>query len=195
MSAVRLLVLGTILRRKIAHGYRVYQDLTSWKVDTWTNVKPGSIYHALEKCESQEMIKAVSVSQTVKLGPSKTEYKITEKGKTEFISLLESALQNNDIQILAAGIAFMEFLPRHRVLDLLVEKLHSLHHTEQFLRSLPTELVPSVPSKHPELVGVWVGYFEYAITATKKLIESIEMGKYVFHDEKGEPGIDNSEDA
>jgi DNA-binding PadR family transcriptional regulator len=59
----------------------VYQDLTSWKVDTWTNVKPGSIYHALEKLESQEMIKAVSTSQTVKLGPSKTEYKIMKKGE------------------------------------------------------------------------------------------------------------------
>jgi DNA-binding PadR family transcriptional regulator len=173
----------------------VYQDLTSWKVDTWTNVKPGSIYHALEKLESQEMIKAVSTSQTVKLGPSKTEYKIMKKGEEEFVFLLESALQNNDVQILAAGIAFMEFLPRQRVLDLLEEKLHSLYQVDGFLRTLPTESIPSVPSKHPELVGLWVGYFDYIILATKKLIESIQSGKYVFHGEKGETDNDNREDA
>jgi hypothetical protein len=33
MSSVRLLVLGTILRRGITHGYGVYQDLTAWRAE------------------------------------------------------------------------------------------------------------------------------------------------------------------
>lgn len=184
MSAVRLLVLGALVRRKIAHGYRVYQDLTSWRADTWTSVKPGSIYHALEKLETQEMIKAVALKESdVKLGPSRTEFQLTAKGEAEFIRLLESALKSNDFQLLAAGIAFMEFLPRKRVVELLEERLVSLKQVDSFLHTLPTESIPTDPSKHPELIEVWIGYFEYAQTATQKLIQSIEAGNYVF---KGE---------
>jgi DNA-binding PadR family transcriptional regulator len=184
MSAVRLLVLGAMVRRKIAHGYRVFQDITSWQADTWTSVKRGSIYHALEKLQSQEMIEAVASKQSdVKLGPSRTEFQLTEKGEKEFIELLESALKSNDFQLLAAGIAFMEFLSRKRVIDLLEERLVSLKQVDSFLHTLPMESIPSDPSKHPELIGVWIGYFEYAQTATHKLIESIKAGKYVFKDE------------
>ncbi|MXQ55014.1 helix-turn-helix transcriptional regulator [Shimazuella alba] len=188
MSAVRLLVLGAIVRRGIAHGYRVFQDITSWKAETWTNVKRGSIYHALEKLESGEMIVAEDSGDLTKLGPSRTEYKVTEKGRAEFISLLESALKSNDFQLLSAGIAFMEILPRQRVLELLEERLASLKDVEHFLHTLPTEQIPSEPSKHPELIGVWIGYFEYMIEATQKLMQSIESGNYLFLGEKKEEG-------
>lgn len=181
---MRLLVLGAVVRRNIAHGYRIYQDLTSWKADTWTSIKPGSIYHALEKLEAQKLIKAVELKESdVKLGPSRTEFQLTTKGEAEFISLLESALKSNDFHLLAAGIAFMEFLPRKHVIELLEERLVSLKQVDSFLHTLPTEFIPSDPSKHPELIGVWIGYFEYAQTATQKLIQSIKAGKYVFRDE------------
>jgi DNA-binding PadR family transcriptional regulator len=186
MSSVRLLVLGTILRRGITHGYGVYQDLTSWRAETWTSVKPGSIYHALEKLESQGMIRAENSGDSVKLGPSRTEYTLTIQGNTEFISLLESALKSNDFQLLAAGIAFMEMLPRQHVIALLEERLISLKEVDIFLNTLPTESIPSDPSKHPELVGMWVGYFEYAIVATQKLIQSLKSGNYIFKKEEPE---------
>ncbi|KKO55215.1 PadR family transcriptional regulator [Paenibacillus sp. DMB20] len=111
MSTVRLLVLGSILRRGVSHGYGVYSDLTSWRAETWTNVKPGSIYHALEKLESQGMIRAVDSENQAKLGPSRTEYTITAQGSAEFESLLESTLKNNDIQLFAVGIASWKCYP------------------------------------------------------------------------------------
>jgi DNA-binding PadR family transcriptional regulator len=90
-------VLGSILRRGISHGYAVLSDVTSWQADAWTNVNPGSIYHALDKLESQGMISSVNSGVSVKLGPSRKEYTVMQTGKTEFRALLESALVSIEI--------------------------------------------------------------------------------------------------
>jgi DNA-binding PadR family transcriptional regulator len=184
VSAIRLLVLGTIRRRGIAHGYRVYRDLTAWRAETWTSVKPGSIYHAIAQLESQGLIVPTDAGQGAKLGPSRTEYKLTAQGETEFTALLETALKAIDIELLAAGIAFMEMLPRDRVLALLHERLTSLQAIPVFLKTLPTEPIPSVPSRHPELIDLWVGYVESGIRSTQHLIGALEMGKYAFLNER-----------
>lgn len=184
MSTVRLLVLGSVLRRGVSHGYGVYSDLTSWRAETWTNVKPGSIYHALEKLEAQGMIRAVDSENQAKLGPSRTEYTITAQGTAEFESLLESTLKNNDIQSFAVGIAFMEMLPRQKAITILKERHGSLKESAAFLKTLPTEEFPPDPSRHPELVGLWISYVENEASNTMKILEALKSGKYVFKDEK-----------
>ena len=183
MSAIRLFVLGTIRRRGIAHGYLVYRDLVSWRVETWTSVKPGSIYHAIAQLELQGFISPTDSGQGAKLGPSRTEYKLTPPGEDEFTSLLETALKAIDVEILAAGISFMEMLPRERVITLFYERLSTLQAIPAFLRSFPTEPIPSVPSRHPELIDLWVGYIESAITNTQNLIKALESGRYAFLNE------------
>jgi DNA-binding PadR family transcriptional regulator len=183
MSTVRLLVLGSILRRGISHGYGIFSDITSWRAETWTNVKPGSIYHALEKLESQGMVKAVDSGDNIKLGPSRTEFSVTIQGEVEFKSLLESALKNSDIQLFAAGIAFMEMLPQEKVIELLTERRNSLKKSADFLKTLPTEEFPSDPSKHPELVGIWINYVENQAVNTQTILEKVQSGKYVLKKE------------
>ena len=56
MSTVRLLVLGVVRTRGEAHGYAVHQELMSWRVDTWTAVKPPSIYHAVKQLEREGLL-------------------------------------------------------------------------------------------------------------------------------------------
>ena len=53
---IRLLILGILKRRGSAHGYRMYRDLVEWRVETWTIIRPGSIYHALTQMEKQGLI-------------------------------------------------------------------------------------------------------------------------------------------
>ncbi|WP_170166607.1 PadR family transcriptional regulator [Lentzea atacamensis] len=48
MSATRMLVLGVVKLVGEAHGYVVRRELKSWSADSWANVQPGSIYHALK---------------------------------------------------------------------------------------------------------------------------------------------------
>jgi len=183
LSTVRLLVLGSILRRRISHGYAVFSDITSWHADTWTNVKPGSIYHALDKLESQGMTKSVNSEANVKLGPSRKEYMVTTQGETEFRALLESALVSTDIQQLSVGIAFMDMLSRQKVITLLQQRQIALEKSIHFLRSLPTEERPTDPSKHPELTGIWVSYVENEAATTERILVNVQAGKYVFKSE------------
>lgn len=96
--------------------------MTTWRVDTWTNVKPGSIDHALDKLESQGMIETAASGAGAKLGPSRKEYSVTKQGKAEFFRLLEAALVSPDILQFSAGVAFMEWLPRNEVIALLEQR-------------------------------------------------------------------------
>lgn len=185
MSVVRLLVLGAIKRRKITHGYSVYRDLTSWRIETWTTVRPGSIYHALSQLESRGLIEVAKSRDKQKLGPSRTAYALTRNGERELISLLETVLKSMDIETLSAAIAFMEFLPRQRVVELLQQRLEAQREMPKFLNTLPVETTPTAPSKHPELIRLWSDHFADAAASTQKLIDSIQSGKYVFKNDKG----------
>jgi DNA-binding PadR family transcriptional regulator len=192
VSAVRLLVLGSILRRGISHGYAVYSDITSWHAETWTSVKPGSIYHALNKLESQGMTRAVNSEDNVKFGPSRTEYTVTKQGETEFRTLLESALVSSDLQQFSVGIVFMNMLSREQVISLLQQRHNALEKSANFLRSLPTSEFAPEPSQHPELVGIWVSYVENEASTTKRILKNLQVGKYTFKSESLEENDESS---
>lgn len=180
MSTVRLLVLGSILKQGTSHGYAVYSEITSWHAETWTNVKPGSIYHALDRLRLQRLIKKVNSKDSVKLGPSRTEYEITRQGKDEFTKLLESALVSINIQHFAVGIAFMEMFSREKVIKLLEKRCIALDSSVNFLESLPTDEFVQKPSMHPELVGIWISYVKNEVSSTKRILINLRAGKYAF---------------
>jgi len=183
MSIVQLVILGVLKRRGAAHGYRIHRDLVEWRIETWTIIRPGSIYHALTRMEKQKLIKAQKSTNDEPLGPSKVEYAITEEGERTFFMLLERALTGIDIVELSVGIAFMEYLSRKKVVDLLKERVIAERQVTSFLKTLPTEEAPSTPAKHPELIRIWADAYADAAASTKKLIEAIESGKYVFKNE------------
>ena len=183
MSIVQLVVLGALKRRKVAHGYRIHQDLVEWRVETWTVIRPGSIYHALTRMEKQKLIRHAKRAGGPPLGPSKMEYSLTKEGEREFLVLLKRALKGIDIVELSVGIAFMEYLDRQTVIDLLKERAAAERQVTSFLKTLPTEELPSAPSKHPELIRIWSDAYSDAATSTEKLINAIQSGRYLFKNE------------
>jgi DNA-binding PadR family transcriptional regulator len=181
---IRLLILGILKRRGSAHGYRMYRDLAEWRVETWTVIRPGSIYHALTQMEKQGLIKETTSTADKKLGPSKIEYKLTATGAVEFIHLLETALQDINLVELSVGIAFMEYLPRQKVIDLLEHRQGAQKQIPKFLNTLPTEDTPTIPARHPELIRIWADSYTDAAASTNKLIKAIQSGKYTFKNEE-----------
>lgn len=186
MSIVRLLILGALKRRTSAHGYRIHRDLVEWRVETWTVVRPGSIYHALTQLEKQGFITESSASGSQKLGPSKTEYSLSPLGDAEFIRLLRMALKDINLVELSVGIAFMEYLSRKEVISLLQQRRTAQQQIPTFLHTLPTEDTPTTPARHPELIRIWADSYTDASASTKKLIDAIQSGKYVFKNERVE---------
>lgn len=182
--STRLMVLGVVHREKQAHGYKVYSELISWRAKEWSKVRPGSIYHALSQLEKEGYLQGTPTVEGS--GLAKRNYSITSAGEKEFIGLVEKALVEYDLDLFAAGIAFMHELPRARVIELTRQRLKAYQDVKKFLDTLPRETLPSTPAKHPEIVGMWTSFFSDTARWQKNFIKNLEDGEYSFIDEKGE---------
>ncbi|UCH88451.1 MAG: PadR family transcriptional regulator [Thermoplasmata archaeon] len=90
MNIAKMVVLGALESLGRGSGYDIIQELNRKKIDRWTDIKQGSIYHALRQLKSEG---AVNEVEQTKVGryPDKTIYKITAKGKELFDNLQEQA--------------------------------------------------------------------------------------------------------
>jgi DNA-binding PadR family transcriptional regulator len=183
MSTVRLLVLGVVRTRGEAHGYAVHQELMSWRVDTWTAVKPPSIYHAVKQLEREGLL-AGSGRQDSPRGPARVAYRVTPAGDEEFIRLLEEGLRSPDIEEFGAGIAFMTCLPRDRVLRLLGEQLALTESIDVQLDEMkPNWPDPTAPPHAQHLLDLWRGTFAANARWATAMLARISAGEFRFADD------------
>ncbi|MGW0250613.1 PadR family transcriptional regulator [Nocardia goodfellowii] len=178
MSAVRLLVLGVIRRQQPTHGYAVRRELLSWQAETWTNVKPGSIYHAIKQLAAEGKLDTLRTEDSAE-GPGRTLYAMTEAGEAEFRKLMDSALVSIDMEELGAAIAFMDALPRGHI----VEKLREQQRNSAEVRDGLLEMIPTFPGRYEppyatDLLELWSGVFANLTGWTGGLIERLEAGEY-----------------
>ncbi|MDQ8757313.1 PadR family transcriptional regulator [Sphingosinicella sp. LHD-64] len=180
MSAVRLLVLGMVRMLGRAHGYAVHRELTSWQIDTWTSVKPASLYHALKQLAKEGKLRTAGMESSPE-GPGRTVYEITAAGDVEFFGYLEGALRSIDIEELGAGFAFMQALPRARVLALLREQLRQTEAVRDDLKTMMSDHpVRDKPPYSQDLLGLWSRSFGANAEWSRSLIERLERGEYSF---------------
>ncbi len=111
MNVVRLLVLGALREIGPAHGYAIGQLLEAWQVQTWTHLRSGSVYHALQQMAKEGLIGA-GKQEAGDRGPGKTRFAITDAGDAAFFNLLREALSSFDLIELSSGIAFLDALPK-----------------------------------------------------------------------------------
>jgi DNA-binding PadR family transcriptional regulator len=183
MSA-RLMVLGVVSQKQATHGYDVYREITSWKAETWSKVRSGSIYHAFTQLEKEGLLKRNSTEKS-KDGPAKTSYSITPEGRQELIILLEGALVSLDQEQFAGGLAFMHHLSRAEAIGLAKKRLALYQETCEFMQALPKEAHPATPSTHPEIIDSWTVLFTATLQQQQRFIEHLEAGNYIFADETG----------
>jgi DNA-binding PadR family transcriptional regulator len=83
MNIAKFVVLGTLDQHSPASGYDVIRELDKKMISRWTNVKKGSIYHALKILNRNGQIRE---TKRLKQGlyPTSTLYEITDKGRDEF---------------------------------------------------------------------------------------------------------------
>lgn len=178
MSAVRLLVLGVMRLRQPTYGYAVRRELLSWRAETWTNVKPGSIYHALKQLTQEGKLSAYGTEDSSE-GPGRTLFQLTDAGEAEFRKLMDEALVSVDMEELGAGIAFMDALPREHVLA----KLREQRRRSEEVRTGLLAMIPDFPTRHEpphstDLLELWSGVFGNLARWTDGLVARIEVGEY-----------------
>ena len=134
MSATRMLVLGVVHYAGEVHGYQVRQELASWRAETWANVKPGSIYHALKKAARDGLVDEVG-AEPGNSGPDRVRYRINDAGRREMVALVRASLRDPDDNLtLNAAIALMPTLPRADAVEALGTRIVALEKSLKGLR-------------------------------------------------------------
>ncbi|MBC8136677.1 MAG: PadR family transcriptional regulator [Fibrella sp.] len=124
--SVRLFVLATVFE-KDRHGYEIKEIATLWGLDRWANIPYSSIYHALGKLQSEELITEVAVKQ-MKNRPARTVYRITEAGKIMLPDMIRETCRTSTAESRSfdMALAFIDILPSHERLELVSERITRL---------------------------------------------------------------------
>jgi len=80
MRVVRLLVLGTLSTHGPMYGHQIRRVAEMINVEAWSEIRPGSLYHALHQLEAEGLIEAVRTEQSGRL-PARTVYAITRRAR------------------------------------------------------------------------------------------------------------------
>jgi DNA-binding PadR family transcriptional regulator len=189
VSSTRLLVLGAVRIFQPVHGYLVRQELVSWNVEEWANIKPGSIYSALRTlARERNLEEAGSDAQGGR--PARTTYRITLDGNKEYFMLLRQALWSvdlNDPSLLLAGLSFMSTLPRDEVIAAMEARSSRLvgmvKATEHALRHLDEH--HDAPAHVAEHLHLRAARTAAEREFTLALAERLRAGYYRFTPEEG----------
>lgn len=92
MNITKFVVLGTLDKLSPASGYDIIRELDKKMISRWTNIKKGSIYHALKVLNKGGEIRE---TKRVKQGlfPTMTLYDITDEGRNEFDRMQAEAFE------------------------------------------------------------------------------------------------------
>ena len=90
MNISKFVVLGALDYLEVGSGYDIIRELDKKMISKWTDVKKGSIYHALKSLLKKEEI--IEVEKTKKgLYPTMTLYSITDSGRVLFDKMQDEA--------------------------------------------------------------------------------------------------------
>ena len=107
--STRLVILGLLLDKPL-HGYEL-KHIIEENMGDWTNIAFGSIYFALNKLNEEGYVEQIS-QEKIGNRPSRSIYKINEKGKNEFLSLLREIWQKYEREFypLDIALAFSKYI-------------------------------------------------------------------------------------
>ncbi len=90
MNISKFVVLGTLDYLGKCSGYEITKELDKKMISRWTDVKKGSIYHALKSLKKNGEVREISKERNG-LYPEMTIYEISDKGRELFDSMQEEA--------------------------------------------------------------------------------------------------------
>ena len=173
--STKLVLLG-LLKEKPFYGYELKHIIEEHMGD-WTNIAFGSIYFALAKLNEEGFIEKIS-EEKVGNRPSRSIYKITEKGKNEFISLLRETWKKIDREYysLDIAIAFSKALQIDEIKGYIKSRIMKFEENLKYLQKHKEDQLSrkEVPSSAKAVFS----HSEYHMTAElswlKDLLKAIE---------------------
>ncbi len=177
--AVQLAILG-FLRERNYHGYEL-KKIIEKRMGNWSDIKFGSIYHALGYLEKSGAVRKVS---TTKDGakPTRSIYAITDTGREEFKTLLrENILDLHRVYLKEdIGVFFGGKLDKDEFVEILQKRIGMLLELKDFLEKHSREIekfVPDCINLARWLVMHHVMHLDVELKWFKKIREELAAGK------------------
>ena len=186
MATTRLLVLGAVRRRGRAHGYQVRSDLESWGAHEWADATSGAVYHALKTMTREGLLEQSDPIRSTSGGPPRVDYELTGRGQDRYFELLRGALTERDARLdtLAAGVGFIDDLPRSEAIRLLQQRAAAMHEwRDSVTSSIPPATDLSTWGPVGEVLRLWLDTAESRARWTHELIERLEGGTFKMADD------------
>lgn len=175
----RMLLLGAVAMFAPVNGYQIRRELTSWQVDRWAHVNPGSIYHGLARLAEQghlERHELVDGAREVAV------YEVTEQGREELRRLMVEALESvdpHDRVAFNAAFGMLPLLGRAQVLASLRRRVAALQDAvAEFVRAKED---PALGPPHAR--RTWMLWLDLAIAELgwlRETVAAIEAGELRF---------------
>lgn len=134
---------------KPMHGYEIKHIIEEHMGD-WTDIKFGSIYFSLSKLAEGNKIEVLEETRQGNR-PSRTIYRITDKGRQEYLSLLRKLFssKNRTMYSLDIGMFFIKDLPKEEASKYLEEQINKTADSIEYLKKHLEQLKnnPHVPKQ------------------------------------------------
>ena len=178
MSSTRLLVLGVLRAKEPAHGYEIRQELETWGAQSWANVAPGSVYHALTQMAREGLLEPVETAEPSK-GPARNAYAVTKTGEREFQRLLREYLwkEKPTIDPLQPALAFLDAVPREELLAALRRRASSARASAEALRFVNEAPGHDLPAHFAESHRLGAYHAEAEARWAEEAAEKVERGE------------------
>jgi DNA-binding PadR family transcriptional regulator len=168
--STRLVILG-ILKNKPLHGYEIKHIIEKHMGD-WTNIAFGSIYFALNMLNKEGYVEQDTVKK-VGNRPSRSIYRITEKGKNEYMSLLRKTWETIERNYYPIDIAltFSHDLPENEVKDYIKKRIEYLEQTKNHIKEHKKEQI--IKKNVPKSAEFVFTHTEFHLEAEYKWLNSL----------------------
>ncbi|MGC4937598.1 PadR family transcriptional regulator [Kribbella sp. DT2] len=92
LTPLAIAVLALLEERQM-HAYEMYQVLLHRRNDRLLKVKPGSLYHTVERLAGQELVRATGTERSGNR-PERTTYEVTTAGKQALEERVRTGIEN-----------------------------------------------------------------------------------------------------
>jgi len=91
------IALLALLNEQPMHAYEMYQLLLARKNDRLVKVRPGSLYHTVERLAGQELVRAIGTDRAGNR-PERTTYEITPTGQQMLAARVQTGIEKYDYE-------------------------------------------------------------------------------------------------
>lgn len=177
LTPLAVAVLALLVERDM-HPYEMHQVLLHRATDRIVKVRPGSLYHAVDRLHRDGLVRAVGTERSGNR-PERTTYEVTPAGRTALADQLGAmiAAPVNEYPRLPLALAEAHHLPRATVLALLRDRVARLDAELDELRGgVRTVTAKQLPARYWVDLTYQIAMYETEQRWVSTFIEGIESG-------------------